>query len=63
MIRSFQISAVFPHLSVLENVRIGLQRQLGTAYAFWRSEKTLAVLNDRAMQLLDQVASRCSPAR
>ncbi|BCL95661.1 ABC transporter ATP-binding protein [Ralstonia solanacearum] len=55
VIRSFQISAVFPHLSVLENVRIGLQRQLGTAYAFWRSEKTLAVLNDRAMQLLDQV--------
>nr|WP_197388557.1 ABC transporter ATP-binding protein [Ralstonia pseudosolanacearum] len=55
VIRSFQISAVFPHLSVLENVRIGLQRQLGTAYAFWRSEKTLTVLNDRAMQLLDQV--------
>ncbi|QOK98163.1 ABC transporter ATP-binding protein [Ralstonia pseudosolanacearum] len=55
VIRSFQISAVFPHLSVLENVRVGLQRQLGTAYAFWRSEKTLAVLNDRAMQLLDQV--------
>ncbi|MHA6895927.1 ABC transporter ATP-binding protein [Ralstonia pseudosolanacearum] len=55
VIRSFQISAVFPHLSVLENVRIGLQRQLGSAYAFWRSEKTLAVLNDRAMQLLDQV--------
>ncbi|MHA6820212.1 ABC transporter ATP-binding protein [Ralstonia pseudosolanacearum] len=55
VIRSFQISAVFPHLSVLENVRVGLQRQLGSAYAFWRSEKTLAVLNDRAMQLLDQV--------
>ncbi|ALF86545.1 MULTISPECIES: ABC transporter ATP-binding protein [Ralstonia solanacearum species complex] len=55
VIRSFQISAVFPHLSVLENVRVGLQRQLGTAYAFWRSEKTLSVLNDRAMQLLDQV--------
>ena len=55
VIRSFQISAVFAHLSVLENVRVGLQRQLGTAYAFWRSEKTLSVLNDRAMQLLDQV--------
>ncbi|MCL9847686.1 ABC transporter ATP-binding protein [Ralstonia solanacearum] len=55
VIRSFQISAVFSHLSVLENVRVGLQRQLGTAYAFWRSEKTLSVLNDRAMQLLDQV--------
>ncbi|WP_197338421.1 ABC transporter ATP-binding protein [Ralstonia solanacearum] len=55
VIRSFQISAVFSHLSVLENVRVGLQRQLGTAYAFWRSEKTLSVLNDRAMQLLGQV--------
>jgi len=55
VIRSFQISAVFPHLSVMENVRVGLQRQLGTAYAFWRSEQSLDVLNDRAMQLLEQV--------
>ncbi|NBY54674.1 MAG: ATP-binding cassette domain-containing protein, partial [Betaproteobacteria bacterium] len=38
VIRSFQISATFPHLTVLENVRIGLQRELGTAYHFWRSE-------------------------
>ncbi|MNT00194.1 Glutamine transport ATP-binding protein GlnQ [compost metagenome] len=55
MIRSFQISAVFPHLTVMENVRIGLQRQLGTAYQFWRSERSLDVLNDRAMELLEQV--------
>lgn len=55
VIRSFQISAVFPHLSVLENVRIGLQRKLGTSYHFWRSEACLAVLNDRAMQLLEEV--------
>jgi branched-chain amino acid transport system ATP-binding protein len=55
VIRSFQISAVFPHLSVMENVRVGLQRQLGTAYAFWRSEQSLNVLNDRAMELLEQV--------
>jgi branched-chain amino acid transport system ATP-binding protein len=55
IIRSFQISAVFPHLTVLENVRIGLQRTLGTSFHFWRSEKTLNQLNDRAMQLLDEV--------
>jgi len=55
VIRSFQISAVFPHMTVLENVRIGLQRQLGTAYQFWRSERSLNVLNDRALELLDQV--------
>ena len=46
MVRSFQISAVFPHLSVLENVRVGLQRKLGTSFHFWKSEKTLASLND-----------------
>ena len=55
IIRSFQISAVFPHLSVLENVRIGLQRQLGTAFHFWKSEKSLDQLNARAMALLDEV--------
>lgn len=55
IIRSFQISAVFPHLTVMENVRIGLQRQLGTAFHFWRSERTLDELNDRAMALLAQV--------
>ena len=52
VIRSFQISAVFPHLTVLENVRIGLQRNLGTSFHFWKSEKSLNVLNDRAMELL-----------
>jgi branched-chain amino acid transport system ATP-binding protein len=55
IIRSFQISAVFPHLSALHNVRVGLQRSLGTAYHFWKSESTLAELNDRAMDLLTQV--------
>jgi len=55
VIRSFQISAVFPHLTVRENVRIGLQRQLGTAFQFWRSERSLDVLDARAMELLDQV--------
>jgi branched-chain amino acid transport system ATP-binding protein len=55
IIRSFQISAVFPHLTVLENVRIGLQRNMGTSFHFWKSESTLEKLNERAMQLLDEV--------
>jgi branched-chain amino acid transport system ATP-binding protein len=55
VIRSFQISAVFPHLTVLQNVRIGLQRQLGTSFNFWQSEGSLSTLNERAMQLLAEV--------
>jgi branched-chain amino acid transport system ATP-binding protein len=55
IIRSFQISAVFPHLTVLQNVRIGLQRELGTSFHFWQSERSLSRLNDRAMQLLAEV--------
>jgi branched-chain amino acid transport system ATP-binding protein len=55
IIRSFQISAVFPHLTVLENVRVALQRKLGTSFHFWKSDKTLSHLNDRAMALLEEV--------
>ena len=55
VIRSFQISAVFPHLTVLENVRVALQKQFGTEYHFWKSEKTLDALNHRAMELLAEV--------
>jgi branched-chain amino acid transport system ATP-binding protein len=55
IIRSFQISAVFPHLSVLENVRVALQRKLGTSFHFWRPEKSLDALNDRAIELLHAV--------
>jgi branched-chain amino acid transport system ATP-binding protein len=55
IIRSFQISAVFPHLTVMENVRVGLQRSLGNAFYFWQSGASLARLNDRAMALLAQV--------
>jgi branched-chain amino acid transport system ATP-binding protein len=55
VIRSFQISAVFPHLTVLQNVRIGLQRQLGTTFHFWKSERSLSQLNARAMELLAEV--------
>jgi len=55
IIRSFQISAVFPHLTVLQNVRIGLQRELGTSFQFWKSERSLSQLNERAMELLAEV--------
>jgi branched-chain amino acid transport system ATP-binding protein len=55
MVRSFQISATFPHLTVRENVRVALQRELGTSFHFWRSETSLAVLNERADELLEAV--------
>ncbi len=55
LVRSFQISAVFPHLSVLENVRVALQRQRGASFDFWRSERVLAGLNGRALELIDAV--------
>jgi branched-chain amino acid transport system ATP-binding protein len=53
--RSFQISAVFPHMTVRENVRLALQRRLGTSLHFWRSEKSLGVLHDRVDGLIDSV--------
>ena len=55
VIRSFQISSVFPHLTVLENVRLGLQRRLGISYHFWRSEGALRSLHARAAALLAEV--------
>ncbi len=61
MVRSFQISAVFPNLTVLENVRVALQRPLGTSLHFWRSERSLEVLDGRALEILEEVdlASFC----
>jgi branched-chain amino acid transport system ATP-binding protein len=55
VIRSFQISAVFPHMTARENVRVALQRKLGTSFHFWRSVKSLNALNDRADELLAMV--------
>jgi branched-chain amino acid transport system ATP-binding protein len=55
LVRSFQISAVFPHLTALENVRLALQRARGTSFDFWRSEKVLGVYEDRARELLTDV--------
>ncbi len=55
IVRSFQISAVFPHLSVRDNVRVALQRPLHNSFQFWRSERVLDRLNERAAALLDAV--------
>ncbi|TFH88712.1 ABC transporter ATP-binding protein [Billgrantia azerbaijanica] len=55
LVRSFQISAVFGHMTALENVRVALQRPIGTSFHFWKSERTLEPLNERAMALLDEV--------
>jgi branched-chain amino acid transport system ATP-binding protein len=55
LVRSFQISAIFPHLTALENVRVALQRQRGDNFDFWRSKKALEPLNGRALELLDAV--------
>jgi branched-chain amino acid transport system ATP-binding protein len=55
MVRSFQISAVFAQLTVLENVRIALQRNRHDNFFFWRSEKSLRDMNSRAMELLSDV--------
>ncbi len=55
LVRSFQISAVFPNLTALENVRVALQRQHGDCFDFWRSKSVLYRFNERARELLDDV--------
>ena len=55
LVRSFQISAVFPHLTVIENVRIALQRKRGRSLDFWRGEQILTELDPRARELIDSV--------
>ncbi|MBV9346982.1 MAG: ABC transporter ATP-binding protein [Pseudolabrys sp.] len=55
IVRSFQISAVFPHLTVLENVRIALQKKRGASFDFWRSASVLKEFNARAMELITDV--------
>jgi branched-chain amino acid transport system ATP-binding protein len=63
LVRSFQISAVFPHLSVLENVRIALQRTRGRSFDFWRSERVLNRLNDRGLELIEAVGLQSFASR
>jgi branched-chain amino acid transport system ATP-binding protein len=55
LVRSFQISAVFPHLTVLENVRLAAQRQRGRCFDFWRSERVLKDLDETVCSLLAEV--------
>ncbi len=55
LVRSFQISAVFPHLTVLENVRIALQSRRGGSFDFWRSKRVLHALDERAHALIADV--------
>jgi branched-chain amino acid transport system ATP-binding protein len=55
LVRSFQISAVFGHLTVLENVRVALQRKQGTSFHFWRAGACLDTLNDEADRLIEAV--------
>jgi branched-chain amino acid transport system ATP-binding protein len=55
IVRSFQISAVFPNLTVLQNIEVALQRQAGLASQFWRSRKVLGRLHQRAFELLGAV--------
>jgi branched-chain amino acid transport system ATP-binding protein len=55
LVRSFQISAVFSNLSVLENVRVALQRQRGGNFDFWRSDTVLLQYDERARELLEDV--------
>jgi branched-chain amino acid transport system ATP-binding protein len=55
LVRSFQISAVFPHLSVLENVRVALQRKRGYSFHFWRSDRVLDELDAAARELIEAV--------
>ncbi|MFN3459998.1 MAG: ABC transporter ATP-binding protein [Oceanibaculum sp.] len=55
MVRSFQISAVFPQLTVLENVRLAVQRRRGGSFDFWRSKALLRDLEPRALELIEAV--------
>jgi branched-chain amino acid transport system ATP-binding protein len=55
LVRSFQISAVFLNMTVLENIRVALQRRLGTSFHFWKPESSLDILNERAAELADSV--------
>ena len=55
MVRSFQISAIFPDLTVLQNVRVALQRARGESYDFWRSDRVLSKFDDQAREYIAEV--------
>jgi branched-chain amino acid transport system ATP-binding protein len=62
LVRSFQISATFPHLTCLENVRVALQSHFGKSFHFWRSLRAISDLNARAEELLGEVGLSDSAA-
>jgi branched-chain amino acid transport system ATP-binding protein len=55
IVRSYQISSIFPDFTALENVRFALQRQRGANFDFWRSERALESLHEPALELLDDL--------
>lgn len=56
LVRSFQISAVFPNFTAMENVRIALQRRKrGDSFDFWRSQRVLHGLDREALDLVEAV--------
>ena len=63
MVRSFQISAIFPTLSVLDNIRVALQRARGHSFRFWRSDRSLDALDASAMGLLADVGLEAAARR
>jgi branched-chain amino acid transport system ATP-binding protein len=53
--RSFQLTNVFPTLSVLENVRLAVQARRGLGWNAWRDYRRFPELEDRAWALLEMV--------
>ena len=56
--RSFQVSNLFPRLSVFENIRCAVLWSMGERYAFWRFLTNLTEVNQRAEQVLDMIRMR-----
>ncbi len=61
--RSFQITSVFPHLTLLDNVRLAIQARTALGYAFWRSGRVLDQFSDEAEEILSSVGLRGLAAR
>jgi branched-chain amino acid transport system ATP-binding protein len=53
--RSFQLTNIFPTLSVLENVRLAAQARRGLGFVAWRDSRSFPALEDRAYELLETV--------
>jgi branched-chain amino acid transport system ATP-binding protein len=53
--RSFQVTNIFPRLSVWENVRCAVLWSLGYKYAFWRGINALADVRDRTERILTEI--------